>query len=160
MHEIDFVFDRDYSDVEEAIRLKERIRSDGYNSLTDEEKTLWDNGLKACRNASDLNRIGYACSVIAGLLEIPMTVKTDWAKTDIPTSSDTQWILDNVQTLKNSVSAYTTDMPNVPSNPINTIKKMNDVEKILYKVYTVINIILTDMCVCGDTYICEDNRLI
>lgn len=160
MPEIDFVFDRNENDLEEAKDLIDTVRKFGFNGLTDYEKSRWNSGLKACRNASDLNRIGNACNIIGELLNLQINEKTDWDFIDIPTDEDIQSILDSVQNIRNEMAGYVSGMPDVPQNPINSINNMNNVEKILYDVYNVIGVISNDMQVCGDSFACSDNRLI
>ena len=171
MPEISFVYDRTPQDVAIAQDLINKIASIGYNGLTDEEKELWDSELKGCRNASDLNRVGNACNIIAdelynaGILHTQITTKDDWTELDIPTRSDMNTILNNIRALRTAIGkACSPEMAKViervPNNPINTIEKMNLVERILYEVYNITNIILTDRQLCGEGYLCDDDRLI
>lgn len=160
MPEISFVFDRTPEDLSRAKELIDKVKNNGYSSLSNEEKAEWDNGLKACRNASDLNRIGNACNIIAGIMYngnlIPeqMHIKDDWTMTEVPNVWEIENLLGFISVLRAAVQKYDNTIPKVPYNPINTIEKMNLVERILYEVYNITNIILTDRQVCGEDYRC------
>lgn len=160
MPEISFVFDRTPEDLSRAKELIDKVKNEGYASLSDEEKIEWDNGLKACRNASDLNRIGNACNIIAeiqyrgNLIPEEMHIKDNWVITEVPSVWEIENVLGFVSVLRAAVEKYAPSIPKVPYNPINTIEKMNLVERILYEVYNITNIILTDRQVCGEDYRC------
>ena len=166
MPEISFIFDRTNEDLAIATELREKIATVGYDKLTDYEKELWNSDLKGCRNASDLNRIGNACNIIsnmmytAGIIEEEFHVKDDWEQIDIPSIWNMENLLGIIVVLREIASRYDKTIEKVPNNPINTIEKMNLVERILYEVYNIINIILTDRQVCGEGYTCNDSRLI
>lgn len=166
MPEISFIFDRTNEDLAIATELREKIATIGYDKLTDYEKELWNSDLKGCRNASDLNRIGNACNIIsnmmytAGIIEEEFHVKDDWEQIDIPSIWNMENLLGIIEVLREIASQYDKTIEKVPNNPINTIEKMNLVERILYEVYNITNIILTDRQVCGEGYTCNDSRLI
>lgn len=166
MPEISFIFDRTNEDLAIATELREKIATIGYDKLTDYEKELWNSDLKGCRNASDLNRIGNACNIIsnmmytAGIIEEEFHIKDDWEQIDIPSIWNMENLLGIIVVLREIASQYDKTIEKVPNNPINTIEKMNLVERILYEVYNITNIILTDRQVCGEGYTCNDSRLI
>lgn len=160
MPEISFVFDRTIEDVARAETLIKKVNEHGYDYLDNSEKAEWIAGLKACRNASDLNRIGNACNIIAtdlynaNMIPTQVTTKDNWNFRDIPTKNQIQTILNNISILMDAVRKYYPGMKSLPSIPINTIEKMNRIERILYEVYNITNIILTDRQVCGEDYRC------
>lgn len=160
MPEISFVFDRTLEDLSVAKTLRDKIFEIGYDKLTDAEKELWNTDLKGCRNASDLNRIGNACNIIAsmmytvGLIPEEIHVKDDWTISEIPSVYEIENLLGAIEVLRSVAIRYDNNIDNVPNNPINTIEKMNLVERILYEVYNITNIILTDRQVCGEDYRC------
>lgn len=166
MPEISFIFDRTNEDLAIATELREKIATIGYDKLTDYEKELWNSDLKGCRNASDLNRIGNAFNIIsnmmytAGIIEEEFHIKDDWEQIDIPSIWNMENLLGIIAVLREIASQYDKTIEKVPNNPINTIEKMNLVERILYEVYNITNIILTDRQVCGEGYTCNDSRLI
>lgn len=160
MPEISFVFDRTLEDLSVAKTLRDKIFEIGYDELTDDEKALWNTDLKGCRNASDLNRIGNACNIIAsmmytaGLIPDEIHMKDDWARNEIPSVYEIENLLGAIEILRYVAFKYDKTIEAVPNNPINTIEKMNLVERILYEVYNITNIILTDRQVCGEDYRC------
>ena len=102
------VYDRSNEDVEEAKYLINKIKNDGYSSLTASEKTKWDSGtLKGCRNVNDLNRIEGNCVYLSTAfgVTLPHTPKTDWNTQTTPLQSDIQNICDNVSALKTYLQA-------------------------------------------------------
>lgn len=160
MPEISFVFDRTPADLSRAKELIEKIKNEGYASLSAEEKFEWDNGLKACRNASDLNRISNAINIISGmmhdggLIDFQFNLRINWSVSEIPNILDIYSILGDTDVLRSVVELYAPNIPTTPDMPLNTIEKMNTVERILYEVYNITNIILTDRQVCGEDYRC------
>ena len=166
MPEISFVYDRAPEDIETARSLLEKIATEGYASLTDVEKEIFATDLKGCRNASDLNRISNAVNIISGIMhdggmiDFEYELKDDWEGNDLPSKLDIETILGDVSFLRSKVTGYAHNIPMVPNNPINTIEKMNDIERILYEVYNITNVILTDRTLCGEGYLCNDSRLI
>ena len=88
---------------------------------------------KGYYNYTDLNRIETWCEYLANLLTsysypVSITVKKNWAMSDLPNVNDMERIRSNVNTIKTAFHAYT----NIPEN-LNymTIEKANDIEKIL-----------------------------
>ena len=107
----------------------------GYKYLTDEQKAEWDSGLKGALNYTDINRIEGNIAYLFDIFGISdITVKTDWVHTDIVTLSDFQRILNNIDRLRSLFKVFETT-PEIPSAPINTYQKVNDIEKILYDMY-------------------------
>lgn len=88
---------------------------------------------KSYYNYSDLNRVEAWCEYLANLLTsysypVSITIKKDWAMTDLPNTDDMERIRSNVDKIKIAFHAYT----DVPEN-LNymTIEKANAIEKIL-----------------------------
>jgi hypothetical protein len=98
----------------------------------------WLAGLRASFNFTDCNRIENNSKFISDIYGgIPgMTFKTDWNVSDILTVSDIQRIVQNVAKLREFCTVHD-DTPKVPELPINTIEKLNDLEKILYDIHYV-----------------------
>jgi hypothetical protein len=134
------VFDRNEDDVSTATRIISEVNANGYNSLSVEDKALFDSGLKACRNYIDLNRIENNCDYLGNILGLSLTTDTSWTVSKTPLESDIQRICDNVDAIKNAMqSIVPVYIPEVPALPINTIYKMNALEEILYMVDYVYN---------------------
>jgi len=58
------IFDRTNADVEEVRTLRNKILASGYDSLTTEEKTKYQAGMKGAYNYTDMNRVGNAISYV------------------------------------------------------------------------------------------------
>ena len=130
-----YIFDRNIMDVTRAKELRKKAVETGYASFTPEEKTEWDRGLKGALNYTDLNRIEGNCKILAQLLGMEITTKTDWTLQDVPAKQDFDRIRQNIETLKGG--KYTpSSVPDTPSMPLNTYQKINDLEKILYHIHS------------------------
>lgn len=91
---------------------------------------------KGYYNYTDLNRVEAWCEYLANLLtsysyRVSITIKKDWAMTDLPNTDDMERIRSNVDKIKIAFHAYT----DVPEN-LNymTIEKANAIEKILNEI--------------------------
>ena len=129
------VFNRTQKDIYRAKDLINKIKQYGYNSLSSEEKSEWDSGLKGCRNASDLNRIENNCEYLGDELDLDLDLKNDWDYGTTPLYEDILRILSNINEIKNNLPTPIPDIPITPDPPINTIDKLNDIELILKLVY-------------------------
>ena len=104
------------------------------NLIFDRTQSDLENGTsKGYYNYTDLNRIEEWCEYLANLLTsysypVSITIKKDWAMTDLPNTDDMERIRSNVDKIKIAFHAYT----DVPEN-LNymTIEKANAIEKIL-----------------------------
>ena len=88
---------------------------------------------KSYYNYTDLNRVETWCEYLANLLTsysypVSISIKKNWAMSDLPNVNDIERIRSNVNAIKTVFHAYT----DVPEN-LNymTIEKANDIEKIL-----------------------------
>lgn len=154
------IFDRNKNDILIARSFIEKIKENGFNTLTEEEKETWFNGFKACLNDTDLNRIEECCTYFAELFDIDeMETTTDWQKMDVFTNEDTRRILGNVETIRNLYGFIPYGTPKTPEQPLNTIEKMNDVEKILYNKYIYINSNLDNKNYCNDNFYSGDELI-
>lgn len=108
---------------------------DGWSKLDINQKTKWLKGLKGSLNYIDLNRIENNCNFISNLYGgFPnMTFKLDWAVFDIIKETDVKRIVENVRRLRNFCKIRN-NTPQVPELPLNTIDKLNKLEKILYDI--------------------------
>lgn len=128
---IEPIFDRNSEDL----AFGKNLMLLGWPNLNEEQKTRWLAGLRSSFNAMDANRIENNCKFISDIYGgLPgMTFKTNWTMSDILTFSDVQRILGNVAKLRDFCRIYK-DTPKTPELPINTIEKLNDLEKILYDI--------------------------
>lgn len=129
---IEPVTNRTQADVN---RVKE-LAVKSWDAMTSQEKTEWSNGLKGALNKADLERIETNIHLLSEVLELGLTTHEN----DIPVIPNiTYWnnLLTNVQSIRESYSIHF-DTPLTPARPINEFSKVNDIEKILLDVYTII----------------------
>ena len=128
---LQLITDRTQADVEYA----KSLHGKGLAGMTAEELTEWSNGLKGWYDYRDLNRVGVAMrylydrlkSVVGDLRIAPCT---DWTLPEIPNYGAVMEYLNNLRTLRNSITV-TEDMPEVPSGILLNYEEANDIEKIL-----------------------------
>ena len=131
-----FVYDRTQEDVDRVKYLNEQYLK---GIITDDERQEWNTGinwklgLKGAFNLSDIKRNENNCKIIGNLVSVPVNIK-EWKYGDIPRASDYHRIRDNVQKIRNAWISLS-DTPQVPSQPLNTYQKWNDIERILHDVY-------------------------
>ena len=149
----EFVYDRTQADVD---YVSELIHI-GWNNWTDEQKAEWMEGLKGCLNTSDLERIENAISEIADLLGLEIVTR-DGNLPEFPDSEYFQQLLNNVSAIRQEGSGYLhPDTPEVPSQPVNTYQKVNDIEKILFDVYDIFTANVNSRYYCGSEIYAGDS---
>lgn len=102
---------------------------------SDREITDWDAGLKGTLNREDLERIEGDVEVLTEELKIMATTYAG-AVPDAPQESYYKNLLKNVAAIREA--RPTRDTPEVPEEPLNTVQKWNDIEKILDMVHAYI----------------------
>ena len=128
---LNLITDRTQADVDYAARLN----AAGWDGMTADERTQWNLGLKGTYNA-DLNRVGNAVNYVAGRLEgagysVPVNPKIDWLESDIPTYSDMEIYLNNVEIIRGTLTVPTAT-PEVPEDMEGlTYEEANDIERSL-----------------------------
>lgn len=131
---IDPIFDRTYDDIIQLIELLDK----GYDQFTEDEKELWGSDLKGALNASDLNRIENNMYLLSKSLGIDI-VKKSWTELEIPTKDDFERIASNCKNIRETISALNVSTPDAPDIPLNNYQKINDIEKIIFDIYNIIN---------------------
>ena len=128
------IIDRTQADVD---RAKELIAK-GYSHLTVEEKAEWDAGLKGCFNRSDIDRIMNNIGLLGEVLEISVPTWNNPPYTPLQQDISLK-ILYPVSIIRGAYSVYE-DTPPAPSLALTNLdyKVVNDIEKILLDVYTII----------------------
>lgn len=132
---LNLITDRTQADVDYAARLN----AAGWDGMTEDERTQWNLGLKGTYNAADLNRVGNAVNYVAGRLEgagysVPVDPKIDWMESDIPTESSMVRYLEDVETIRNTLTVLP-GKPEVPDDMEGlTYEEANDIERILLAV--------------------------
>lgn len=125
-------------------------------TLTTEEQIRWDEG-KGARNLEDWNRIATNSQyLIDMLIDLKysidnITQKSDWIKTEFPNPTDIQKILDDTQRLKNAFYVKP-NTPQVPTIPINHYSKLNDIEKIIDDIHSMVYNMINAFRYSGEDY--------
>lgn len=131
------IYDRTNTDVQLVKQYREKIRKNGFDSLTQAEQALWIAGMKGAYNYTDYNRVGrcmnYLSNMLAGMgYSISITAKTDWSIADEPTTAQLAKIITDLNTLRNTIALFA-DTPDTPSDfEAPTYVDANAIEKILY----------------------------
>lgn len=132
---MEFIFDRNISDISYAKSLIQKIKDSGFTSLDETELYHWTAGLKGTLNYTDLNRIEENCKMLLGLFGLPRDTKVNWSATEFPKKEDFDRILSNVTQIRRQ--GYINNLtPYVPQHPINHYQKLNDIEEILFVTHT------------------------
>jgi len=143
-----FVFDRTKEDVERVMELRKK----GWENFSEEEKAEWIAGMKGCLNKLDLKRNENNIAIIARLLKVDVTTYQGRIP-ELPDRAYFDNLLGNVQLLR-TAGYVRADTPKVPAQPINTYQKLNDIEQILYDIYSAYN---TNFgYYCGNEIYCGD----
>ena len=130
----DLIYDRTPSDIEKAVVLINKRLSG--EKLTEDDRELWDKGLRGCYNTSDVNRVEYHTRELQSILNSNgYNIHIDtrlWAKPDIMRYSDIIRYLGNIKTILDAFgrSANAPELPSI-DRWIDYIAA-NDIEKILY----------------------------
>ncbi len=147
------ITDRTQADVDRAAALAQK----GYASMTDDEKTEWDAGMKGKYNATDLNRVGSAVNYVAGRLNtqgysVTVAPKIDWTDTDSPTPAQLTAYLADVATIRTALAVYA-DTPETPADMEKlTFAEANDIERILLDVDALITNMMAAWYYAGELY--------
>lgn len=126
------ITNRTQADIDRAKELA--VKS--WDEMTSQEQTEWSTGLKGTLNKADLRRIESNIHLLSEVLELGLITREN----DIPIIPNIEYwngLLQNVQSIRESYSVHS-DTPMTPSRPINKFTKINDIEKILLDVYTII----------------------
>lgn len=145
------IFDRNTLDIQGAKEIHKKILSEGFQSLSSDEKTKWMSGMKGFLNYTDLNRIEGNCRILANLFKLPVVTVTNWSMIRRPKVSDFKRIRQNVCLIRAMNYRYP-DTPQVPELPLNRYDKINDIEKILYDAYTIYQDTMENVYYLGELY--------
>lgn len=147
-------FGRTIDDVNNAARIiEEKIKS--FSEVSNKEKAVLEKGMFTI---NVLNRIEDAASKakenmqIAGYFDNEIITRT-WDNTDFFKKEDFERILNNLDVLKKSFFVY----KNTPSTPTARFyfENLNDIEKILYDLHSVLDYVFENSFECG-TFECGE----
>lgn len=147
----DAIYDRTEQDV---ARVKYLTKQYLNGSITQAEKVEYADDLKGALNRSDLERIINNIELLNEVLELSLDVPT--IPPHYPADTDFyEDLLDCVATIRASYAIHA-DTPQTPSQPLNLYTKWNDIEKILFDIYDILNTQFVyysiDEIYCGDTF--------
>lgn len=143
---MELVFDRTEQDKVYVENLRNKILSDGFNSLTDEQKQQWFScTLKGAYNYTDRNRVENAVKQInEKLIEYnymsdELEIVENRSISTIDDNVSVQRYLNNIQQLIDKFFTFSTT-PTLPESLDNLdINMANNIEKILYDIYFILN---------------------
>lgn len=140
------ITNRTQNDINRVIYLNQKVQS---NTATEDELTEWKNDLPGAFNLSDQERIINNMNIINDVLETNLTIPES---TNFITKTWWTQILNCVQVERDAYLTYETTPP-TPST-LNKFKDINDVEKILEDVYSILNAQFFKYC--GESYYCGE----
>lgn len=115
------------------------------------EDDILNHTAKAYLNAEDFNRIETNCKELAELLNVSgLITKLDWTIQDFPTSDNIQRIIGNVSAIREAWYTYR-GTPEVPKS-MKTWQQLNDLERIIWDVYTMKMDNNNAVCYAGEFY--------
>lgn len=117
------------------------------------DRTLFDvqsKSAKAYMNTADLNRIENNILYLAQLLGCAVETKV-WADGEFVFTADLERIKSNLQILTKAYK-LTPKSPDIPSMPYNLFSRWNDIEKIIYDIYSLFNANKEAVFYCGEAY--------
>lgn len=160
----DLITDRTQADVAALNTLRTKILENGWASLSTAEKNQWNAGMRGAWNYTDLNRIGQAIDYVVtyatniGWSNVPsVTTKTDWAVTDIPTSSMLSTYITTPLTAIRNMITVPDGTPSVPTHyGYMSVGKANNVEKIILAVYQQLELFEKTQLLSAEGYAGED----
>ena len=109
---------------------------------------------KGTYNVSDLNRVGECVQILADELKlygysIVVNVKTDWQMGDIPTTSDMETYLENIDALIDASYTLAQTPPLPESMAYLNWRSANAIEQILVDIRTITIRMIADFRYCG-----------
>ena len=140
---LDFIYDRTEEDLKRAAYLTAQVNA---GTATEREYAQWLTDLKGMMNRSDFVRNCtniYILSVFIG-----NEINTNNIP-ELPMPGYYNLFLGWVQTIRDSGFIRSTT-PQVPQRPLNTIQKWNDIEQILYDVFSTVNTLRDTIWYCGE----------
>lgn len=153
---IDPIWWRTKEDEKRATKLRNKVKEVKIRGLTPDEQLEWMAGLLACLNPQDRNRIEYDTKWLyerlyqAGYGFGPKNHKTDWAEKDYPYAEEMERIRSNVQGLIDTYYPQGAALPESIERP--TCEDINAVERILYEMKGMIELMEQSYTYCGVPY--------
>lgn len=159
---IEPIWQRTKADVDYATFLRDKIANQGWDALSEQEQTDWNNGPIACLDYWDLNRIEQNTQYLADLLygygyTCIISTKPDWVEGDIQTAGEMERIRQNVDKLIDAFHAQSVVLPGTLNYPDHL--KINDIENILRLMKEMIGRMVDGFRYCG-TFHCGQEMIL
>lgn len=140
----------------DVARWKE-LHDKGWDAMTPEEQSEWLTGMRGAYKHTDMNRVESAVSILSARfaergVNLALSVKTDWTRTDWPQKADMNRYFGNVEALRVATGV---NLP-VPATPTTSTRfdyaKANDLEKILKAVERWLDVAEENHYYAGEIY--------
>lgn len=147
------VTDRTQLDVD---RVSELVKK-GWDNMTPEERSEWENGLKGAYNSSDLNRVQSAVRYLGDRLAaagypLRLSDPKTWTAQDVPTQTELANYLADVRAIRGAFTLLNTTPP-APETMIGlNYIRANNIEQILLDVDTLLSNIVASFVYSGDIF--------
>lgn len=147
------ITDRTQRDVDRVNALAKK----GWENMTQEERSEWENGMKGAYNSTDLNRVQSAVRYLqdrfAGVgYSIELSDLKTWTKKDVPTLTELHNYLADVKAIRGVLTLLKTTPP-VPDTMVGlTYIKANNIEQILLDVDRLLSNMIASFIYSGDIY--------
>jgi hypothetical protein len=147
------ITDRTQQDVNRVNALAKK----GWENMTQEERSEWENGMKGAYNSTDLNRVQSAVRYLqdrfAGVgYSIGLSDLKTWTKKDGPTLTELNNYLADVRAIRGVLTLLKTTPP-VPDTMVGlTYIKANNIEQILLDVDRLLSNMVASFVYSGEFY--------
>lgn len=147
------ITDRTQQDVNRVNMLARK----GWENMSPEERSEWENGMKGAYNNTDLNRVQSAVRYLQDRFAdvgyfIELSDQRTWTKQDVPTMTELQNYLDDVAAIRNVLTLLKTT-PSAPDTILGfNYVKANDIEQILMDVDTLLSNMIAGFLYSGDIF--------
>jgi hypothetical protein len=145
--------DRTQFDVDRVNALAKK----GWENMTAEERSEWNNGLKGAYNYTDLNRVQTAVRYLQDRLagagyHVELSNAKTWTLQDVPTMGDMAEYLADIRAIREALTLYRTT-PSVPDTMVGlTYTKANQIEQILFDVDVLLSNVISSFVYSGEFY--------
>ena len=133
---MNLIVDRTLQDVNRWKALHKK----GWTAMNDAERAEWLSAMKGCYGVVDMNRVESAVEALSkrlkemGYTHPPLTTKTNWSASDVPTKADFDRYFNNVEALR-QVIALSASVPETPTTKVKMdFQRANDLEEILLNI--------------------------
>lgn len=133
---MNLITDRTQADVNRVKTIAAKAKA---GTWTAAEQAEWLRGMKGAYNYTDFNRVESAVKELAAILGVTVTTVTTWNSKAIPTASDIQRYLGNIDELRTVCSALATTPATPQSLHRMTYQTANEIEQILTDIEAAIN---------------------